>query len=217
VNQITPFHQAAVLEYGMGHEGVIARHCQFIKPHISIITNIGPSHISNFNNDIKGIARAKSEIIKGMDQDGILIINGDDPHSGLLEIDQFKGTVLRIGTNRDCHFQATNIQHESSGISFDIEIIGKLLFEKEVDMLITFGTNTRHYRNGAIESGFSPKNIFSFYDCEKLNKFLEENASSNTVFLFKGARRINLSESVDKFTSYLKNKKGAIGSVPRSV
>ena len=111
VNQITPFHEAAVLEYAMGHEGVIARHCQFIKPHLSIITNIGPSHISNFNNDIKGIARAKSEIIKGMDKDGILIVNGDDPNSGLLETEQFKGNIIKVGTNKDCHFRAVNIQH----------------------------------------------------------------------------------------------------------
>lgn len=127
VNAITPFHQAAVLEYAMGHEGVITRHCQFIKPHLSIITNIGPAHISNFNNDIRGIARAKSEIIRGMDQDGILIINGDDPNSNFLETESFKGTVLKVGTNKNCDFQATNVRYESNGISFDIEIKGEIL------------------------------------------------------------------------------------------
>jgi UDP-N-acetylmuramoyl-tripeptide--D-alanyl-D-alanine ligase len=81
--------------------------------------------------------------------------------------------------------------------------IGKLLFEREVNMLITIGMNTRHYRIGAIEAGFQPENIFSFYSLEKLEKYLEKMVSSNTVFLFKGARRINLSKTVENFISYL--------------
>lgn len=317
VSQITPFHQTAVLEYAMGHEGVIARHCQYIKPHISIITNIGPSHISNFNNDIKAIAKAKSEIIKGMDKDGILIINGNDPNSEFLETEQFKGRIIKVGTKEDCSFKAINIQHSANGISFDVEIngesstvllpalgdhniynalfaiaagvqmglstkeildglikyrnpkgrldihnfdgnitvlddtchatfeamksaievlyqqangrnkiavlgtmpelgehvieyhreIGKLLLEKEVNMLITVGMNTRHYRSGAVDAGFPPENIHSFYDLDILDKFMKNVVSSDTIFLFKGARRINLSESVHKFINYLDIRK----------
>lgn len=317
VNEITPFHQAAVLEYAMGHEGVIERHCRFIMPHVSIITNVGQAHISNFDNDIKKVARAKSEIIKGMDPHGILIINGDDENSEFLETEQFGGTILKVGTSDDCHFRADNIRHEADGISFDIEItgekltvslpvygvhnvynalfaiaagvlagltpgeitdglkkyqspkgrlelhnfengitviddtchatyeamisaiemlheqaqdnrkkiavlgtmpelgekaidyhreIGKLLYEKEVDTLITFGANTRYYRMGAIEAGFPPENIFRFYDLEKLDMFLQKMGSSDTVFLFKSARRINLSKSAETFINYLKER-----------
>ena len=50
---------------------------QVIKPHIGIITNIGEAHLENFKN-IKGIAKAKSEIIENIQIGGTVILNRDD-------------------------------------------------------------------------------------------------------------------------------------------
>lgn len=122
VHQITPFHEVAVLEYSTEGEGDISKHCQFIQPHLSIITSIDPAHTKNIKGGISGAAKAKSEIIKGMDQNGILVINGDDPNSKLLDIKRFQGTVLKIGVSEGCDFRATSIQQGPEGISFDIEV-----------------------------------------------------------------------------------------------
>ena len=75
----------------MAYPGVITEHCSIIKPNISIVTNIGMAHVGNFDGDIKKVAHAKSELIHGMDQEGILIINNDDPNSTYLETQKFKG------------------------------------------------------------------------------------------------------------------------------
>ncbi|QEK39680.1 UDP-N-acetylmuramoyl-tripeptide--D-alanyl-D-alanine ligase [Candidatus Sneabacter namystus] len=57
--------QKAVFELGMNNKGEIHNLSSYVKPNISIITNIGPCHIGNFCN-IKDIAEAKSEIFDYM-------------------------------------------------------------------------------------------------------------------------------------------------------
>jgi len=48
-----------------------------IKPNLAIITNIAEAHIENFKN-IKGIAKAKSEIINNIQNNGTIVLNRDD-------------------------------------------------------------------------------------------------------------------------------------------
>ena len=48
-----------------------------IKPNLGVITNIAEAHIENFIN-IKGIAKAKSEILNNIQKNGAVILNRDD-------------------------------------------------------------------------------------------------------------------------------------------
>ena len=48
-----------------------------VKPDIAIITNIGVSHIENLGSK-KNILRAKMEILEGLNNKGLVILNGDD-------------------------------------------------------------------------------------------------------------------------------------------
>ena len=48
-------------------------------PNLAVITNIGEAHLENFKN-IKGIAKAKSEIIENITPDGTIILNRDDKY-----------------------------------------------------------------------------------------------------------------------------------------
>ena len=54
-----------VFEVGMSKAGEIKNLTKLIKPHIGVITNIGEAHLENFK-DIRGIAKAKSEIIENI-------------------------------------------------------------------------------------------------------------------------------------------------------
>ena len=54
-----------VFEVGMSKAGEIKNLTKLIKPHIGVITNIGEAHLENFKN-IRGIAKAKSEIIENI-------------------------------------------------------------------------------------------------------------------------------------------------------
>ena len=66
-----------VFEVGMSKSGEIKKLTNLIKPNIGIITNIGEAHLENFKN-IKGIAKAKSEIIEHIQPKGTIILNRDD-------------------------------------------------------------------------------------------------------------------------------------------
>ena len=50
----------------MSKAGEIDKLSKIIRPNIGIITNIGEAHIENFKN-IKGIAKAKSELIDNIE------------------------------------------------------------------------------------------------------------------------------------------------------
>ncbi|WP_077326009.1 UDP-N-acetylmuramoyl-tripeptide--D-alanyl-D-alanine ligase [Virgibacillus siamensis] len=69
--------QVLVAEMGMNHFGEIEVLSNIIKPDYAIITNIGESHIEYLGSR-EGIATAKLEIIKGMNEDGCLILDGDE-------------------------------------------------------------------------------------------------------------------------------------------
>ncbi len=70
-------HDYGVFEIGMSKRGEIDTLSKLVRPDIGIITNIAQAHIENFR-DIKGIAKAKSEIINNINENGILILNRDD-------------------------------------------------------------------------------------------------------------------------------------------
>ncbi|MDZ5472994.1 YheC/YheD family protein [Bacillus sp. 31A1R] len=123
--EINPSHDAVVLEYGMAYKGVITEHCSIIQPNISIVTNIGLAHVGNFANDVKGIAHAKSELIHGMEQDGILIVNNDDDNSRYLETENFQGTIITTGIYTDADYRAYNVEYADEGMNFKMKLRGK--------------------------------------------------------------------------------------------
>ena len=66
-----------VLEMGMNHFGEISYLSKIAKPHIAIISLIGTSHIEYLGSR-ENILKAKLEILDGMADDGLLLLNGDD-------------------------------------------------------------------------------------------------------------------------------------------
>ena len=77
LSNLKPYHQLGVFELGMSKMGEINKLSKMVKPDIAIITNVAEAHIENFRN-IKGIAKAKGEIIDNVQQNGTVILNHDD-------------------------------------------------------------------------------------------------------------------------------------------
>ncbi|MFJ7736305.1 YheC/YheD family protein [Lysinibacillus sp. NPDC097287] len=123
--EINASHEAVVLEYGMAYPGVITNHCSIIQPNISIVTNIGLAHVGNFDGDIQKVALAKSELIHGMDQKGVLVINKDDENSKFLSMKQFNGELLTVGIHSAANYRAYNIRYKDDGMSFKMKLQGK--------------------------------------------------------------------------------------------
>ncbi|MET4560264.1 UDP-N-acetylmuramoyl-tripeptide--D-alanyl-D-alanine ligase [Lysinibacillus parviboronicapiens] len=123
--EIDSSHEAVVLEYGMAYPGIITNHCSIIQPNISIVTNIGLAHVGNFDGDVRKVAMAKSELIHGMNQKGLLILNKDDDNSKYLSTQQFQGEILTVGIHTDATYQAYDIQYKESGMSFKMNLQGQ--------------------------------------------------------------------------------------------
>ncbi|WP_096549797.1 UDP-N-acetylmuramoyl-tripeptide--D-alanyl-D-alanine ligase [Ureibacillus thermosphaericus] len=70
--------EIAVLEMGMSGFGEIEFLSTLAKPHYAVITNIGEAHMQDLGSR-EGIAKAKFEIIKGFDSEGVLCYDGDEP------------------------------------------------------------------------------------------------------------------------------------------
>ena len=68
----------------MSKSGEINELSKLIQPNIAIITNVGEAHLENFKN-LKGIAKAKGEIINNIREDGTIILNRDDKYFKYLE------------------------------------------------------------------------------------------------------------------------------------
>lgn len=156
---ITPAHQAVVLEYGMTRRGHIRRHCQYVKPNIGIITNVGTAHIGNFGGDIRKVALAKSELIQNMKQTGLLILNADDDNSRYLVTKGFGGKIRRVGIDRKADYQASSITPQGNGMSFHVKLNGS----DHTFFVPIMGRHNVYNALSAIavaaELGFSPEEI----------------------------------------------------------
>ena len=73
----------AVLEMGMNNPGEIAALTRMVRPHVALITAIGPAHVENLGS-IEAIAAAKAEVFEGLEPDGTAIIPDETPHRLLL-------------------------------------------------------------------------------------------------------------------------------------
>ncbi|MFD1203663.1 UDP-N-acetylmuramoyl-tripeptide--D-alanyl-D-alanine ligase [Sporosarcina contaminans] len=70
--------EVAVLEMGMSGFGEISFLSEMAEPHFAVITNIGEAHMQDLGSR-EGIAKAKFEIIDGLQDGGILFYDGDEP------------------------------------------------------------------------------------------------------------------------------------------
>lgn len=76
--RLTPEHRYAVLEMGAAKVGDIQYLARLARPHIGIVTNVGPAHLQGFG-DERTVARTKGEMFTELPADGVAVINVDDP------------------------------------------------------------------------------------------------------------------------------------------
>jgi UDP-N-acetylmuramoyl-tripeptide--D-alanyl-D-alanine ligase len=80
--QLTPAHRYAAIEMGMNHPGEIAYLTQLARPDVALVNNALRAHLEGLCS-VEAVARAKGEIYAGLKDDGIALINADDPHADL--------------------------------------------------------------------------------------------------------------------------------------
>jgi UDP-N-acetylmuramoyl-tripeptide--D-alanyl-D-alanine ligase len=104
----------AIFEMGMNHLGEIEPLSKLAKPHLAVITNVGPVHIEFFK-DEQEIALAKSEIFTGLMVGGYCMINRDNPHFEFL-LNRARAykineeNIINFGTNHRANYQITHTE-----------------------------------------------------------------------------------------------------------
>ena len=106
-------HDIAVIEMGMNHLGEISELSKIAKPTVSVITNIGTSHIGNLGSR-ENILKAKLEILDGMDIKKLIINNDNDLLHDLKE--NFEVHTFGIKNKSECI--ATNIRERENETEF---------------------------------------------------------------------------------------------------
>ncbi len=101
-------HDVVVLEMAMRHLGEISELCDIALPGIGVITNVAESHLETLKT-MDNIAKAKGEILQGLLEDGIGVINGDDERVNRLEY-KAPGEVFKFGLSENVNLQAKKIR-----------------------------------------------------------------------------------------------------------
>lgn len=153
-------HEVAVVEMGMSGFGEISRLTSIVKPDIAIITNIGLSHIEKLGSK-NNILRAKMEVFEGLNEKGLVILNGDDKLLyGLNNLLKFR-TVF-YGMEDGLHYQAYNLESlGEKGSTFDIQLENR---EYRVKIPVPGIHNVYNALAGiavGIELGISPEKIIA--------------------------------------------------------
>ena len=112
---LSPEHQAAVIETGMNHFGEIRYLGEMVRPTVAVITNVGDAHIENLGGTRQGILQAKCEIFENLQPGGLAVLNGDDELLSGLTL-PFE-TVL-CGRHERCDVRVTNVaEHGIEGVT----------------------------------------------------------------------------------------------------
>ncbi len=70
--------ELAIVEIGMRGLGQIEQACGFVRPHIGLITSVGPVHLELLGT-VERVAQAKAEVLLGLEPGGVGIVPGGEP------------------------------------------------------------------------------------------------------------------------------------------
>lgn len=113
-------HQMAVIEMGMDHLGDIEKSIKLVDPDISVITNVGLSHIERLKTQ-ENIYLAKKEILQTLTGDGVAYINGDDEFLKKIKAEKNHFQVKTFGLEGEHTVKALNYTSNQDGLEIQVE------------------------------------------------------------------------------------------------
>jgi UDP-N-acetylmuramoyl-tripeptide--D-alanyl-D-alanine ligase len=122
--------QVMVLEMGGAYAfGELTLLASIAQPQIGVVTNVQNVHLERMGT-IEAIAETKAELVQALPEDGIAILNGDDPRVVAMA-SQTRATVLTYGLGANCDVRAESVQTEGlRGTSYWLTVDGERYFVK---------------------------------------------------------------------------------------
>lgn len=122
------YPEILVLELGVDRPDDMKYFMSFLKPEVSIVTNISFSHLEFFNT-VDNIAKEKRVLVEALAEKGWAILNADDKRVLSMQ-DKTAGQVLTFGLDENATLNASNVTYnyqdgKPEGISFKLNYDGK--------------------------------------------------------------------------------------------
>lgn len=101
LSRMRDVHRVAVIEMGANHLGEIAALTDIAKPTIGVVTNSGDAHLDGFGSREAAAQGEGGELIAGLPDDGVAVLNADDPCFALVKAAAAGRRCLRFGIDGD--------------------------------------------------------------------------------------------------------------------
>ena len=133
---------------GMRGLGQIAELVDIGEPTIGVVTNVGKSHIELLGSQ-ENIAKAKAELVQGLDAHGTAILNGDDPFVAPMK-NLCQGRSILYGTDDSAQIRADHIVCDEKGVRFSC-----CCFDRTFDVSVpVIGRHNVYNALAAIAAGY---------------------------------------------------------------
>ncbi|MEU4442171.1 UDP-N-acetylmuramoyl-tripeptide--D-alanyl-D-alanine ligase [Actinosynnema sp. NPDC050801] len=97
-----------VLELSARGVGHIAELCEVAVPRVGAVLNVGSAHLGEFGSR-QGIAQAKGELVEALPEDGIAVLNADDPLVAGMA-DRTRAKVVLVGEKANAQVRARDVE-----------------------------------------------------------------------------------------------------------
>ena len=107
-----------IIEMGARHQGDIAALALIARPQIGVVLRVAAAHLGEFGS-MEKIAETKSELIRGLDENGIAVLGSYDPYTIAMNA-LHSGKILTFGEDGSSIIRAADIELRDGKPHFDL-------------------------------------------------------------------------------------------------
>ncbi|QJY49536.1 UDP-N-acetylmuramoyl-tripeptide--D-alanyl-D-alanine ligase [Pseudonocardia broussonetiae] len=107
-----------VLEFSARGAGHIAALAAAVPPRIGVVLNVGSAHLGEFGSPA-AIAQAKGELVEALPEDGVAVLNADDPAVAAMGI-RTAARVVLTGRHPNAHVRAEDVHVDAGRARFTL-------------------------------------------------------------------------------------------------
>ena len=123
--ELRPQHAFVVMEMGMSAPGEIAYLARIARPDVGVITNVQPVHLEGLKS-IHAVAQAKGELIENLTENGVAVLNADDPHV-LMQAPRTRARRVTFGRGPTADVRVVSVRQGEKPLEVELSLFGQSL------------------------------------------------------------------------------------------